>query len=162
MTNSNNSKSLANLQTALSMELAAIQHYLLHAHVLADWGLHRLAEKMRAEMTEELGHAGRFMERILYLEAMPKVQAAKAPTQAKDLAALFRADLGEERRSVHFYTQAAEDAAKDSDLGTRRLFEDIAIEEEGHVDWLTRQIALLANLGEPTYMLGQMKDTQAA
>lgn len=131
MTNSNNSKSLANLQTALSMELAAIQHYLLHAHVLADWGLHRLAEKMRAEMTEELGHAGRFMERILYLEAMPKVQAAK-------------------------------DAAKDSDLGTRRLFEDIAIEEEGHVDWLTRQIALLAKLGEPTYMLGQMKDTQAA
>jgi bacterioferritin len=162
MTNSNTSKSIENLQTALSMELTAIQQYLLHAHVLDDWGLDRLAERMRAEMGEELGHAGRFIDRILYLEGLPKVEAAKAPILAKGLDALFRADLGEERGAVQFYTQAARDAANDSDIGTSRLFEDIAIEEEGHVDWLTRQMSLLAKMGEATYMLAQMRDPQAA
>jgi bacterioferritin len=121
-----------------------------------------LAERMREEMSEELDHAGRFIDRILYLEGLPKVEAAKAPIQAQCLDALFRADLGEERGAVLFYTQAAQDAAKDNDIGTRRLFEDIAIEEEGHVDWLTRQMSLLEKMGEPTYMLAQMVDPQAA
>jgi len=161
MTKSNMSKSTENLQTALSMELTAIQQYLLHTHVLDDWGLDRLAERMRTEMSEELGHAGRFIDRILYLEGMPKVEAAKAPIQAQGLDALFRADLGEERGAVQFYTQAAQDAAKDNDIGTSRLFEDIAIEEEGHVDWLIRQMSLLEKMGEPTYMLAQMEDPQA-
>jgi bacterioferritin len=162
MTKSNMNKSIENLQTALSMELTAIQQYLLHTHVLDDWGLDRLAERMREEMHEELGHAGRFIDRILYLEGMPKVAAAKAPIQAQGLDALFRADLGEERGAVQFYTQAAQDAAKDNDIGTSRLFEDIAIEEEGHVDWLTRQLSLLEKMGEPTYMLSQMEEPQAA
>jgi bacterioferritin len=162
MTKSNTSKSIENLQTALSMELTAIQQYLLHTHVLDDWGLDRLAEKMREEMNEELGHAGRFIDRILFLEGMPKVEAAKAPVQAQGLDALFRADLGEERGVVQFYTQAAQDAAKDNDIGTARLFEDITIEEEGHVDWLTRQMRMLEKMGEPTYMLSQMEDPQAA
>lgn len=162
MITSNTSKSIENLQTALSMELTAIQQYLLHTHVLDDWGLDRLADRMRKEMSEELGHAGRFIDRILYLEGSPKMEAAKAPIQAKGLDALFRADLGEERGAVQFYTQAAQDAAKDNDIGTSRLFEDIAIEEEGHVDWLTRQMSLLEKMGESTYMLSQMKDPQAA
>jgi bacterioferritin len=162
MTTSNTSKSIENLQTALSMELTAIQQYLLHTHVVDDWGLDRLAERMREEMSEELGHAGRFIDRILFLEGTPKVQASKAPIQAQDLDALFRADLGEERGAVKFYTQAAQDAAKDNDIGTSRLFEDVAIEEEGHVDWLTRQMSMLEKMGEPTYMLAQMEDPQAA
>ena len=162
MTKSNMSKSIENLQTALSLELTAIQKYLLHTHVLDDWGLDRLADRMREEMSEELGHAGRFIDRILYLEGMPKVEAAKAPVQAQGINALFRADLAEERGAVQFYTQAAQDAAKDNDIGSSRLFEDVAIEEEGHVDWLTRQMGLLEKMGEPTYMLAQMEDPQSA
>jgi bacterioferritin len=144
------------------MQLTAIQQYLLHTHVLDDWGLDRLAERMREEMGEELGHAGRFIDRILFLEGMPEVEAAKSPVQAHGLESLFRADLGEERGAVQFYMQAAQDAAKDHDIGTSRLFEDIAIEEEGHVDWLTRQMSLFEKMGEPIYMLAQMEDPQAA
>lgn len=162
MTDSNMSKSVENLQTALAMELTAINQYLLHASVLDDWGLDRLASRMREEMDEELGHASRFIDRILYLGGVPKVQPAKAPAQAKTLAGLFSADLDEERGAVRFYTQAAEDAANDNDIGSRRLFEDIVLDEEGHVDWLTRQIGLLEKMGEPTYMLGQMEERQAA
>jgi bacterioferritin len=162
MTMSNTTKSIDNLQTALSMEVTAINQYLLHAHLLDDWGLDRLANTMRSEMKEELGHAGRFIERILFLEGTPKVEPAKAPSQAKDLDGLFRADLDEERGAVRFYTEAAEDAANDNDVGTRRLFEDIIMDEEGHVDWLTRQLSLLDKMGAPAYMLGQMQDRQAA
>lgn len=160
MTKSNTSKSIKNLQTALSMELTAIQQYLLHTHVLDDWGLDLLAERMRDEMGEELGHAGRFIDRILFLEGLPNVEAAKAPVQAQNLGTMFCSDLVDERGSVQFYTQAAQDAAKDNDIGTSRLFEDIAIEEEGHVDWLTRQLSLLEKMGEPTYMLSQMEAPQ--
>ena len=121
------------------MELTAINQYLLHAKVLEDWGLDRLADRMRDEMDEELGHAGRFIERILYLGGVPEVEPAKVPVQAKTLEALFRADLNEDRGAVRFYTQAVEDAANDNDIGSRRLFEDIVLDEEGHVDWLTQQ-----------------------
>ena len=71
--------SIAALQQALSMELTAVQQYLLHAHVLDDWGLDKLAAKMREEMQEELGHAGQFIDRILYLGGTPEVVPAKAP-----------------------------------------------------------------------------------
>ena len=69
----NSVQSIENLQKALAMELTAIQQYLLHAHVLDDWGLDVLADQMRTEMTEELGHAGRFIERILFLGGDPVV-----------------------------------------------------------------------------------------
>lgn len=162
MTRSNTSKSIENLQTALAMELTAVHQYLLHANVLDDWGLERLADKMREEMREELGHASRFIERILYLGGEPKLEPAKTPQQAETLEALFQGDLDEELEAVRFYTQAVEDAANDNDIGSRRLFEEIVLDEEGHVDWLTQQVGLLGKMGEPTYMLGQMQDREAA
>ena len=162
MTNSNMSQSVENLQTALSMELTAVNQYLLHANVLEDWGLDRLADKMREEINDELGHADRFIERILYLDGVPKVVPAKAPVQAKTLEEMLTSDLVEERSAVRFYTQAVEAAANDNDIGTRRLFEDIVMDEEGHADWLSRQIGLLKKMGEPHYMLSQMEERPAA
>ena len=64
-------RSLENLQKALAMEMTAVHQYLLHAHVLDDWGLDVLASRMREEMTEELDHASRFIDRILYLGGDP-------------------------------------------------------------------------------------------
>ena len=81
--------SIASLQQALSMELTAVQQYLLHAHVLDDWGLDKLAAKMREEMQEELGHAGQFIDRILYLGGTPEVVPAKAPVKAESLKGMF-------------------------------------------------------------------------
>lgn len=75
---SGNAKSIENLQTALSMELAAVQQYMLHGLVLDDWGLGTLAAKMRQEMQEELGHAQQYARRIMFLKGSPDVKAAKA------------------------------------------------------------------------------------
>ncbi|SDC02391.1 bacterioferritin [Ruegeria marina] len=152
------SRSLESLQKALAMEMTAVHQYLLHAHVLDDWGLDVLAAKMREEMTEELGHASRFIDRILFLGGEPKVKAGKAPDYATGLEGLFSADLDEEKGAIAFYSDAARAADEDRDLGTRILFEEIVLDEEGHKDWLTRQLSLLERLGEPTYTAQNMSD----
>jgi len=153
---SKNSQSIANLQTALAMELTAIHQYLLHAYTLDDWGLDKMAGKMREEMQEELGHAGAFIERIMFLGGDPKVEATKSPKRASSLKSMFESDLAEEKGAVAFYTEAAEAAVKDSDIGTRVLFERILLDEEGHTAWLELQLDLLERMGEPAYVARHM------
>lgn len=154
------SETIENLQKALSMELTAVQQYLLHAHVLDNWGLGVLADQMRTEMHEELGHAGHFIDRILFLDGTPKLAAAKEPRAAQSLADMFRADLEEEKGALAFYSDAA--SAAEGDIGTRMLFERIALDEEGHMDWLSQQLGLLDRMGEPSYMARHMRDDHGA
>ena len=156
------SRSIENLQKALAMEMTAIHQYLLHAHVLEDWGLDLLAAKMREEMNEELGHASRFIDRILFLDGNPRIEAARPPKRAEALNDLFAADLQEEKGAIAFYSQAAMAADEDRDIGTRILFEAIVLDEEGHKDWLARQLGLLERMGEPTYMAQNMSDGSKA
>lgn len=151
-------RSLENLQKALALEMTAIHQYMLHAHVLEDWGLDVLAAKMREEMAEELGHAGRFIDRILFLDGDPKVEATKTPEVATALENLFAADLQEETGAIGFYSDAARAASEDRDVGTRVLFEEILLDEEGHEGWLAQQLELLKRMGEPTYMARNMSD----
>jgi len=143
--------SIAALQQGLAMEMSAVQQYLLHAHVLTDWGLDKLAAKMREEMTEELGHAGNFIDRILFLGGSPDVVAAKKPVRAGTLAEMFAADRADEAEAIAFYSQAAREAGEANDIGTRVLFETIALDEEGHWGWLDQQLALLDRMGEPAF-----------
>ncbi len=149
---SRNQSSIASLQKALSMELSAVQQYLLHAHVLDDWGLDKLATKMREEMQEELGHAGQFIDRILYLGGTPEVVPAKKPVKAESLKAMFEADRADEEEAIEVYSQAAKEAGESNDLGSRVLFETIALDEEGHWGWLDQQLSLLKRMGEPAFM----------
>ena len=151
-------RSLKNLQKALSMELTAVHQYLLHAHVLDDWGLDKLGAKMREEMQEELGHASVFIERILYLQGEPVVSEEKAPKRAESLEALFTSDLKEENGAIAFYTKAFQEAVEDGDIGTKAIFERIVLDEEGHAEWLDLQLNLLKRMGEPTFMVQNMSD----
>ncbi len=144
-------KTLKNLQQALSMELTATHQYLLHAHVLEDWGLDRLSNKMNGEVQEELGHASSFIDRILFLDGDPVVSEQKAAKRSKSLTEMFKADLADELASIEFYGKAAAQAGEDGDVGTRRLFERILMDEEGHADWLQTQIELLGRMGEQNY-----------
>ena len=154
--------SLDNLQTALSMELTAVHQYLLHAHTLEDWGIDKLAAKMRAEMQEELGHAGAFIDRILFLGGTPGLTATKAPSMAESLKALFEADKAEEAGAIKFYTRAAREAFESDDIGTRALFERIVQDEEHHWEWLDLQLDLLRKMGEPAFMTNYMSGNDPA
>ena len=149
---SNNKETLANLQTALSMELTAATQYLLHAHVLEDWGMDKLADKMREEMHEELGHVGRFVDRILFLGGDPVMTPANTPRRAQSLSEMFDIDRKDEKEAIRFYTDAARTAYEAGDIGSRTLFEEIVLDEEGHWAWLDLQLTLLDKLGEPVFM----------
>lgn len=146
-----NDKTVENLNKALQMEVSALLQYQLHAHVLEDWGLTRLAAQMRREMAEETGHSDRFIERILFLKGDPEIAPAKPPHRAESLADMFRTDLGDEEEAIAFYARASKEAYETGDLGSKALFEQIAIEEEGHKAWLELQLDLLERLGESAY-----------
>ncbi|WP_272007576.1 bacterioferritin [Roseovarius sp. ZX-A-9] len=145
-------KTLENLQTAVSMELAAVKQYLLHILTVEDWGLDKLAVKMRAEMLEELGHAEAYSRRMVFLGGSPVLKAAKVPSAAKSLKEMFEADLVDEKDAINFYTSAARDADEARDIGTRDLFERTALDEEGHMSWLELQLSLLERMGEPAFI----------
>ncbi|RBI76924.1 bacterioferritin [Roseovarius sp. TE539] len=151
--------SIENLQTALSMELTAVHQYLLHVHTLEDWGIDKLAARMRDEMQEELGHAGSFIDRIMFLGGTPRLEPSKTPAKAETLTELFEADKAEEQGAIEFYTRAAREAFDNDDIGTRALFERIVQDEEGHWEWLDLQLDLLKKLGEPSFMTNYMSGT---
>lgn len=146
-----NHKTIENLQRALEMELTAAHQYQLHAHVLDDWGLDKLAGKMRDEMHEELGHSDKFLERIFFLNGEPTMGFQKNPVKADSLVAMFKSDLADEEEAIEFYTKAAQEAAEVGDIGSRTLFEEIVLDEEGHKAWLELQISLIDRIGEKTY-----------
>ncbi|MEZ6040739.1 MAG: bacterioferritin [Planctomycetaceae bacterium] len=151
-------QSLKNLQTALAMELTAAHQYQLHASVLMDWGMDRLATQMRKEMQEELGHSDSFIERLMFLKGEPSLEMAKKPLLASSLVEMFEADLADEKEAIQFYSAAARTANNDSDIGTRTLFERIVLDEEGHMAWLELQLDLLRRIGEPAYISKHMSD----
>ena len=102
-----NATTVENLNKALQMEMTASHQYQLHAHVLDDWGLDKLAAKMREEQAEEIGHSDLFIERILFLKGDPKIAFAHAPKRAATLVDMFKADLADEEEAIAFYLKAA-------------------------------------------------------
>lgn len=146
-----NKNTLENLNKALKMELSAMHQYQLHAHVLEDWGLTRLAEKMRREQAEEANHSDRFIGRILFLKGSPEVAFEKPPVRAQTLRDMFASDLKDEEHAIAFYSRAAREASEENDIGSRALFEKIVLDEEGHKAWLETQMGLLERLGEAAY-----------
>lgn len=152
----NKETTLRNLQTALAMELTAAHQYQLHASVLSDWGIDRLATQMREEMQEELGHSDDYIARIMFLKGEPSLELAKPPVVAKSLVQMFESDLTDEKEAITFYTAAAREAGEAGDIGTRSLFERIVMDEEGHMGWLELQLDLLKRMGEPAYISKHM------
>ncbi len=146
-----NSRTVENLNQALKMEMSAAHQYQLHAHVLEDWGLTLLAAKMREEMAEEIGHSDRFMARIMFLKGDPDIAFAAPPKRADTLVDMFKADLADEEEAIEFYPKPAKAAGDAGDIGSRKLFEEIVLDEEGHKAWLELQIDLIARIGEQAY-----------
>jgi bacterioferritin len=146
-----NAETMKFLKQALQMELTAAHQYQLHAHVLDDWGLDKLANQMRTEMQEELGHADLYITRIMFLNGKPDLDFYKKPVQADSLVDMFKSDLADEEEAIEFYTLAAQHALKTGDIGSRTLFEQIALDEEGHKSWLELQLSLIERLGEQAF-----------
>ena len=145
------------LNKALFNELTAINQYFLHAKMLKNWGLKELADHEYAESIDEMKHADRLAERILFLEGLPNFQALGKLRIGENPRELLECDLGLELDALPLLRAAIAHCETVGDNVSRQLFIDILVSEEEHIDWIETQLALIARLGEQNYLLTKIE-----
>lgn len=140
------------LNKALTNELTAINQYWLHYRVLADWGVTKLADYERHESIEEMQHADRLAERILFLNALPNFQAIHQLKVGETVEEILKADLALEHEAIPLLRDAAEYANSVKDYTSGQIFEDILANEEEHVDFLETQFDMIERMGLQNYV----------
>jgi len=147
------------LNEALKLELGAVNQYWLHYRMLANWGFTRLAKKERAESIEEMHHADRIIDRIIFLEGHPNLQHVAPLMIGQDIKEVLECDLKGEYIAKEHYMKGRELCREKRDYVSMELFEDLLKDEEGHIDFLETQIDLLDKLGVQNY--GQLQSDPA-
>ncbi|MEP0522141.1 MAG: bacterioferritin [Hyphomicrobiales bacterium] len=154
-----NAKVIECLNEALFLELGAINQYWLHYRLLDDWGFQKLAKKERAESIEEMEHADKIVERIIFLEGHPNLQQVGALRIGQNIKEVLESDLAGEKDAWDAYTKSRRVCEEAGDYVTKNLFEELIADEEGHIDFLETQLELLKTLGEEKY--GQLNAESA-
>ncbi len=145
------------LQEVLSAELTAVNQYFIHARMNENWGFKKLAEYIRKESIEEMMHAQKVIDRILYFDGAPNMSKYMKINVGKDVPEQFRNDLEVEYQAVPRLNKGIELARAIGDNGTRALLEAILKEEEEHVDWLEAQLGLIKEIGVENYLARQIE-----
>ena len=145
-------KTIEFLNRALYNELTAINQYFLHAKMLKNWGLKELADHEYHESIDEMKHADKLAERILFLEGLPNFQALGKLRIGETPRELLECDLALELDAVPLLRDAIAHCEKIGDFGSRQLFADILDSEEEHIDWIETQLSLILRLGEQNYL----------
>jgi bacterioferritin len=139
------------LNEALFLELGAVNQYWLHYRLLEDWGYTKLAKKERAESIEEMQHADKIVARIIFLEGHPNLQTLAPLRIGQNVREVLEADLAGEYDARTSYKASRDICHEAGDYVSMKLFEQLLIDEEGHIDFLETQIELLTKLGEERY-----------
>jgi bacterioferritin len=147
-----NERVIDRLNQALKLELGAINQYWLHYRLAENWGLTKFARKERAESIEEMHHADRLVDRIIFLEGHPNLQTVAPLRIGQNIREVLDSDLAGEFDARTNYSEAREICREVGDYVSMQLFEDLLKDEEGHIDFLEAQIDLLNAIGEQHYM----------
>ncbi len=147
-----NPKIIELLNEALKAELTAINQYWLHYRMLDNWGVTRLAEFERHESIDEMKHADRFSERILFLEGLPNFQALGRLRIGESVEEILKADLEAEYEAVEMYRNGVTECEKAHDYVSRDLFAEVLKDEEGHVDAIETQFEMIKSMGLQNYI----------
>ena len=139
------------LNRGLRSELTAINQYWLHYRVLDNWGYKELAKKWRKESIEEMEHADRFVQRILFLDGFANLQALDPLRIGQTVEEIIAADLAAEKGAHRLYTEAADYCFSIKDYVSKELFDDLLKDEEEHIDFLETQQELIRQVGIQLY-----------
>lgn len=139
------------LNAALRLELGAINQYWLHYRLTEDWGLGKLAKKERAESIEEMHHADKLVDRIIFLEGLPNLQQVAPLRIGQNIREVLDADLAGEYEARTLYREARDVCRAEGDYVSMALFEELLGDEEGHINFLESQIQLYENIGQQHY-----------
>ena len=149
-----NDQVIAQLNHALKEELTAINQYFLHAEMCHNWGYHKLGDYIKKQSIDEMKHAEELLERLLFLDATPKMEymALSVGTNVKEQ---LEADLKLETNAVEMYNAAVKISREAGDDASRALFSELLKDEEEHVDWLEAQLQQIKDMGYERYLSNQ-------
>jgi bacterioferritin len=140
------------LNEQLTAELTAINQYFLHAKMQQNWGYTKLAKYTREESIDEMRHAEKLTDRILFLEGLPNYQRLGTLHIGQTVAEQLRADLDIELSVVQRLKPGIALMREKGDVTSARLFEEILQDEEHHIDYLETELSLIDSLGEQLYL----------
>jgi len=151
-------KVIEHLNKILGNELVAINQYFLHSRMYKDWGLKELAEHEYEESIDEMKHADKLTERILFLEGLPNLQDLGKLLIGENTAEMLNCDLRLEMIAIPDLREAIAYCESVKDYVSRELLEDILESEEEHVDWIETQLGLIEKVGLQNYLQSSMED----
>jgi len=149
-----NDQVIAQLNHALKEELTAINQYFLHAEMCHNWGYHKLGDYIRKQSIDEMKHAEELIERLLFLDATPKMEYMELNVGG-DVKQQLEADLKLEQNAVKMYNDAIKASREAGDDASRDLFSKLLRDEEEHVDWLEAQMQQIKDMGIQQYLSNQ-------
>lgn len=144
------------LNKVLYNELAAINQYFLHYRMFKDWGYNELAKHEYEESIEEMKHADKLIERILFLDGLPNLQHLGKLRIGENVVEALQGDLDLEMIATKDLREAIAYSEGIHDFVSRDLFKFILGQEEEHVDWLETQFSVIKDIGPERYMLSKV------
>ena len=151
-----NDQVIAQLNLALKEELTAINQYFLHAEMAHNWGYHRIGDYIKKQSIDEMKHAEALIERLLFLDATPKMDYMELSVGA-NVRAQLESDLKLEEKAVVMYNTALKISREVGDDASRELFTKLLKDEEEHVDWLEAQLHQIKEMGYERYLSNQVE-----
>src|SRR3954468_8323676 len=139
------------LNQGLRHELTAVNQFWLHYRLLENWGYNELAKKWRKESIEEMHHADKFVDRLIFLEGFPNMQVLDPLHIGQNVKEVLEVDLQAEIGARALYPEADASCTSVKDFPSRDLFEELMADEEGHIDFLETQLDLVDKLGLQLY-----------